>query len=277
MANVYNQSIPSPLFSPVQSPRLSNADSGHRLSVDMPETPTKLLCTFFRHPRTSRQTLKPLPEFSIFSARHGESGPVAGRERSEKERLKEEEGKQEAGAEFTGRMALKVWQERNRPRGTGTVTISHHRISTATLSCLGITVCHIAIVAEGLVLIQYTGELVSTPSRLLKILLLLRPQNDPSSTATNKPLALLIHPRHPLSYMERLIQAEIPPLEKNGLIRPPNIAFWAYDPGASDDSKMIRWSAATEVGDFVRDASKQGIRHQNGGWREGQRHGPRVS
>lgn len=77
------------------------------------------------------------------------------------------------------------------------------------------------------------------------------------STATNESLALLIHPRQPLSYMERLIQAEIPPFEKKGITRPRDITFRAYDPDASDDSKMVRWSAATEVGDFVRDASKR--------------------
>jgi hypothetical protein len=86
----------------------------------------------------------------------------------------------------------------------------------------------------------------------------LRPQNtERLSTATNELLALLIHPRQPLSYMERLIQAEIPPLEKKGITRPRDITFRAYDPDASDDSKMVRWSAATEVGDFVRDASKR--------------------
>ncbi|KAA8903095.1 hypothetical protein FN846DRAFT_908241 [Sphaerosporella brunnea] len=98
------------------------------------------------------------------------------------------------------------------------------------------------------------GKLLSTPSRLLKLLLPLRPQtSEPSSTSSEEPLALLVHPRQPLSYLERLIQAEIPPLEKSGTTRPPDIMFRARSP---PDEGLVRWSAATEVGDFVRDASK---------------------
>lgn len=73
-------------------------------------------------PRDTQQTLKPLrlllhgrsalsfrPQsrcFSVFSARRGEFGPVTGGEKSEKERLKEEEGKQEAEAELTGKNSV---------------------------------------------------------------------------------------------------------------------------------------------------------------------------
>lgn len=80
-------------------------------------------------------------------------------------------------------------------------------------------------------------------------------------------MALLVHPHQPLSYLERLIQAELPPIkEKNGATRPPDITFHAAHPG--DDSplpradkeqkagNMVRWSAATEIGDFVRDSAK---------------------
>ncbi|KAF8250785.1 hypothetical protein K440DRAFT_518896, partial [Wilcoxina mikolae CBS 423.85] len=105
------------------------------------------------------------------------------------------------------------------------------------------------------------GKLVSTPSRLLKLLLPLRPKNS-EHPDSNEPLALLIHPHQPLSYLERLIQAEIPPLETPTITRPPDITFLAHDPSflpPSNNNKkkeMVRWSAATEVGDFVRDASK---------------------
>jgi hypothetical protein len=102
---------------------------------------------------------------------------------------------------------------------------------------------------------KYIGKLLSTPSRLLKLLLPLRPQtSEPSSTSSEEPLALIIHPRQPLSYLERLIQAEIPPIEARGVVRPPDIMFRARDPEDSDT--LLRWSAATEVGDFVREASK---------------------
>ncbi|KAF8543815.1 hypothetical protein BDD12DRAFT_818983 [Trichophaea hybrida] len=102
------------------------------------------------------------------------------------------------------------------------------------------------------------GKLVSTPSRLLKLLLPLRPKNSgrPTPKDSEEPLALLIHPHQPLSYLERLIQAEILPLETPTITRPPDITFLAHDPSSPSSSKMTRWSAATEVGDFVHDASK---------------------
>ncbi|KAI5859224.1 hypothetical protein BZA05DRAFT_428238 [Tricharina praecox] len=179
--------------------------------------------------------------FSVFSARRGEFGPVTGGEKSEKERLKEEEGKQEAEAELTGKNSVESLARAQ--------SVSWHRDSDNKPPSYQ---------HRDLILPGRRGELVSTPSRLLKILLPLRPQNtDPTSSATDEPLALLIHPSQPLSYMERLIQAEIPPLEKSGITRPPDITFRAYNPDASDDAQMVRWSAATEVGDFVRDASKR--------------------
>jgi hypothetical protein len=114
----------------------------------------------------------------------------------------------------------------------------------------------------------YLGKLLSTPSRLLKLLLPLRPQtSEPSSTSSDEPLTLLIHPQQPLSYLERLIQAEILPVEKKGITRPPDITFRARNLNNgghsgtehSSDSQLVRWSAATEVGDFVRDASKSKV------------------
>jgi hypothetical protein len=103
------------------------------------------------------------------------------------------------------------------------------------------------------------GKLLSTQSRLLKLLLPLRPQtSEPSSTSADEPLALIIHPHQPLSYLERLIQAEIPPIERKGVVRPPDIMFRARtENGDHDDtSQLLRWSAATEMGDFVREATK---------------------
>ena len=46
-----------------------------------------------------------------------------------------------------------------------------------------------------------------------------------------EPLALLVHPQQPLSYLERLIQSELPPLE-NG--QPPRVHFRAEDSGEED-------------------------------------------
>lgn len=141
-----------------------------------------------------------------------------------------------------------------------------------------------------------------------------------------EPLALLVHPHQPLSYLERLIQAELP-LVRNakGEEKPPSIFFRAKDPGdqssgspkpglsdrtgsspgdgaaleaaeidgnltktgklddnaarhlrggpgeggvesysglgREDESKgrgedFIRWSASTEIGDFIREAAR---------------------
>ncbi|CCX14262.1 Similar to Calcium uniporter protein, mitochondrial; acc. no. Q3UMR5 [Pyronema omphalodes CBS 100304] len=118
---------------------------------------------------------------------------------------------------------------------------------------------------EGVAIPGKRGRLVATPSRLLKLLVPLRPMNsDPSSMSADEPLALLIHPHQPLSYLERLIQAEIAPIEAPGVTRPPDITFLAHDPTKLDShpdhpkrkNELVRWSAATEVGDFVRDASK---------------------
>lgn len=81
-----------------------------------------------------------------------------------------------------------------------------------------------------------------------------------------------MHPHQPLSYLERLLQAELPPVTtSSGGTRPPDITFRARSvtdetprPPTNDaaaaapspDSQTVRWSTATEVGDFLRDASK---------------------
>lgn len=141
-----------------------------------------------------------------------------------------------------------------------------------------------------------------------------------------EPLALLLHPQQPLSYLERLIQAEVPRVKDNsGKLHPPHVSFlamesqdetihpkklrtidWAKDEEQgtqkeeNDDDKQqnpmvstnpsqahrlrnipnedrqphrqneaerddsqpeptspfVRWSSSTEIGDFIRDASR---------------------
>ncbi|KAG5927061.1 hypothetical protein E4U42_002648 [Claviceps africana] len=84
------------------------------------------------------------------------------------------------------------------------------------------------------------GRLLTTPTRLLKLILPIpfHPEQEhinadqPEKKARPKqevePLALLIHPQQPLSYLERLIQAEIPPLlVKGGGEKLPEIVFRA--------------------------------------------------
>ncbi|KAG0124231.1 hypothetical protein HOY82DRAFT_193646 [Tuber indicum] len=140
------------------------------------------------------------------------------------------------------------------------------------------------------------GKLLPTPSQLLKLLLPL--QLTGSSHPTDPPLALLVHPLQPLSYLQFLIQAELPPITSpNSAPRAPSISFKAVDlgdtllevhtntksrrklqsPGGwkgeggveivgglsslspserSGKGGYVRWSASTEVGDFVRDVAR---------------------
>ncbi|KAL4872919.1 hypothetical protein BDV12DRAFT_113332 [Aspergillus spectabilis] len=162
------------------------------------------------------------------------------------------------------------------------------------------------------------GKLLTTPSRLLKLLIPL-PTDHPKDVET---IAILIHSQQPLSYLERLIQAELSPLtDDEGCERRPGVSFIAFqyenhpirprkarskktkasvdpskemeveevavaddkgrghpeetDPpdeeldtystiqqaepnGHDAEQRYVRWSHATEIGDFIRDAARAG-------------------
>ncbi|KAJ3518303.1 hypothetical protein NM208_g14564 [Fusarium decemcellulare] len=142
------------------------------------------------------------------------------------------------------------------------------------------------------------GRLLTTPTRLLKLILPMpfhpeqehvnRPVDSDveDSEDTVEPLALLVHPQQPLSYLERLIQAEIPPVQYKGREKLPDIVFRAEadqeeEHGKKSDKKgdknganvasysglghegpsrkeanWVHWSGSTEVGDFIRDAAR---------------------
>nr|6C5R_A Chain A, calcium uniporter [Metarhizium acridum CQMa 102]6C5R_B Chain B, calcium uniporter [Metarhizium acridum CQMa 102]6C5R_C Chain C, calcium uniporter [Metarhizium acridum CQMa 102]6C5R_D Chain D, calcium uniporter [Metarhizium acridum CQMa 102]6C5R_E Chain E, calcium uniporter [Metarhizium acridum CQMa 102]6C5R_F Chain F, calcium uniporter [Metarhizium acridum CQMa 102]6C5R_G Chain G, calcium uniporter [Metarhizium acridum CQMa 102]6C5R_H Chain H, calcium uniporter [Metarhizium acrid len=114
------------------------------------------------------------------------------------------------------------------------------------------------------------GRLLTTPTRLLKLILPIpfHPEQEyinSDETKTNKPkedavepLALLVHPQQPLSYLERLIQAEIPPLLVKDREKLPEIIFRAEADytGGNGDTHWVRWSGSTEIGDFIRDAAR---------------------
>ncbi|KAM0255329.1 hypothetical protein ACHAQJ_005846 [Trichoderma viride] len=139
------------------------------------------------------------------------------------------------------------------------------------------------------------GRVLTTPTRLLKLILPMpfHPEQDTINESENEshkdsgktvePLALLVHPQQPLSYLERLIQSEIPPLQVRGREKLPDIIFRAEadhqespaksgDPGKSNvasysglgregptkdkERNWVRWSGSTEVGDFIRDAAR---------------------
>lgn len=65
---------------------------------------------------------------------------------------------------------------------------------------------------------------------MLKLILPLTTRDMNTDRKDVEPLALLVHPQQPLSYLERLIQAELPRLkDKNGNERIPNVYFRAED------------------------------------------------
>ncbi|KAE8340891.1 hypothetical protein BDV24DRAFT_58768 [Aspergillus arachidicola] len=155
------------------------------------------------------------------------------------------------------------------------------------------------------------GKLLTTPSRLFKVLIPLPTASHNSKHDDIEPIAILIHPQQPLSYLERLIQDEIPPISIDGAKpRAPAVSFIALqmddnpvkpkksmyettdtevhrlgeigagheakqrrrrpdeeddtysylrrgEPGKSNrEERFVRWSQSTEIGDFVRDASR---------------------
>lgn len=81
------------------------------------------------------------------------------------------------------------------------------------------------------------GKLLTTPSRLLKLILPLTTLDKNSDRKSIEPLALLVHPQQPLSYLERLIQSELPMIKaKDGSEKVPAVHFRAED-SAQDEIK----------------------------------------
>ncbi|TKA22950.1 hypothetical protein B0A50_07692 [Salinomyces thailandicus] len=78
------------------------------------------------------------------------------------------------------------------------------------------------------------GKLLTTPSRMLKLILPLTTKDTNKYRKDVEPLALLVHPQQPLSYLERLIQSELPMLSSNGKDRSPNVIFRAQDSTEED-------------------------------------------
>ena len=78
------------------------------------------------------------------------------------------------------------------------------------------------------------GKLLSTPSRMLKLILPLTTRDANKDRKDVEPLALLVHPQQPLSYLERLIQSELPMLEDGGKERVPSVVFRAEDSTEED-------------------------------------------
>lgn len=64
-----------------------------------------------------------------------------------------------------------------------------------------------------------------------------------SPNDTIQPLALLVHPQQPLSYVERLIQAELPPVVEDGKEKIPSVYFRAEDTESGDNKPTTRSEA----------------------------------
>jgi hypothetical protein len=74
------------------------------------------------------------------------------------------------------------------------------------------------------------GKLLTTPSRLLKLIIPLATLEQNADNKDIQPLALLVHPHQPLSYLERLIQSELPTIKtENGDEKIPAVHFKAED------------------------------------------------
>ena len=78
------------------------------------------------------------------------------------------------------------------------------------------------------------GKLLTTPSRMLKLILPLTTRDANKDRKDVEPLALLVHPQQPLSYLERLIQSELPLFDDNGKERAPSVSFRAEDSTEED-------------------------------------------
>ena len=78
------------------------------------------------------------------------------------------------------------------------------------------------------------GKLLTTPSRMLKLILPLTTRDANKDRKDVEPLALLVHPQQPLSYLERLIQSEIPVIKDGEKEKIPTVTFKANDSTEED-------------------------------------------
>ncbi|KAM3078227.1 hypothetical protein ACMFMG_002474 [Clarireedia jacksonii] len=82
------------------------------------------------------------------------------------------------------------------------------------------------------------GKLLTTPSRLLKLILPLTTLDKNSDRKSIEPLALLVHPQQPLSYLERLIQSELPMIKtKDGQSEKIPAVYFRAEDSAQDEIK----------------------------------------
>ncbi|PQE03213.1 hypothetical protein CJF30_00005717 [Rutstroemia sp. NJR-2017a BBW] len=92
------------------------------------------------------------------------------------------------------------------------------------------------------------GKLLTTPSRLLKLILPLTTLDKNSDRKSIEPLALLVHPQQPLSYLERLIQSELPMIKtKDGQSEKVPAVFFRAEDSAQDEIKKDDQEGSDEL------------------------------
>jgi len=99
------------------------------------------------------------------------------------------------------------------------------------------------------------GNIMSTSSHLLKLVLPLAKRNHKQDDGDQPPTVFLLHPSQPLSHISRLIVSSLAPST-------PDISFRAIPPPGHDldfnkeNDEVVEWSDSTDIGDFVKDASR---------------------
>ena len=105
------------------------------------------------------------------------------------------------------------------------------------------------------------GKLLTTPSRMLKLILPLTTRDANKDRKDVEPLALLVHPQQPLSYLERLIQSELPLMEDGGKEKIPTITFKAQDSTEEDIGSCK--TAAEEVEQDAEENADENVKLDN--------------
>lgn len=111
---------------------------------------------------------------------------------------------------------------------------------------------------------------------MLKLIVPLTTRDANTDRKDVEPLALLVHPNQPLSYLERLIQSELPMLkDENGKEKIPSVYFRAED--ASQDSGEGEAASAGEEGKVVaKDESEESKEDLSEGSDEMKHDGERI-
>ena len=98
---------------------------------------------------------------------------------------------------------------------------------------------------------SYSGKLLTTPSRLLKLIIPLTTLDNNSDRKDVEPLALVVHPSQPLSYLERLIQSELPTMKNvKGEDKIPMVHFKAEDSAQNEIRPEKTVKRKNEQGDL---------------------------